>query len=162
MKSMRYKLTRELWSREHHYPIRDADDVERYIVDCQSFAPGDKLSFQDSHGQELASIREKVLSLKLVYAVYRDGKLFAEIVKDFSLFKDSFTVDVPGPNDYSVKGDFWNHEYDFIRSGKPVARVSKGFCTEEDCYGVEITEDEDDVVILATAVVLELIMHEQV
>ena len=32
---------------------------------------------------------------------------FAEVIKEFSWFKSKFTLDVPGPNDYTIGGSFW-------------------------------------------------------
>ena len=66
-------------------------------------------------------------------------------------------VDVPGPNDYEVTGNFWGHEYTFTRSAREVARVSKKFFSWADTYGIDIVEGEDDVTILATAAVLDLV-----
>jgi len=54
-----------------------------------------------------------------------NGQKFAEVIKEFSWFKQSFTLDVPGPNDYTIQGDFWSHEYTFTRFGKTVATSQK-------------------------------------
>ena len=51
----------------------------------------------------------------------------------------------------------WDHEYQFIRQGREVAHVSKAFFTWSDTYGIDIIDGEDDVTILATAVVIDLV-----
>jgi len=126
-------------------------------VDGKAFSIGDKLSFQDMHGNELAYISQKILSFKRRYKIYRGENLFAEVVKELTFFKDKYTVDIPGPNDYEVSGDFWDHEYRFIRNGREVAQVSKKFFTWSDTYGIDIVDGEDDITILATAVVIDLV-----
>jgi len=151
------KIEQKIWALGDDFSIKDETGKDVYFVDGKGFSFGDKLSFQDMNGNELAYISEKVFSFKETYEIHRNGELFAEVVKDFSLFKDKFTVDIPGPNDYEVTGDFWNHEYKFVRMGREVAYVSKEYFSFKDTYGIDIVEGEDDITILATAVVIELV-----
>jgi uncharacterized protein YxjI len=83
------------------------------------------------------------------------------VVKELTFFKDQFTVDIPGPNDYEVTGNFWDHEYRFVRSGRHVASVSKAYFTWADTYGVDILDGEDDITILATVIVIDLVHDDQ-
>lgn len=154
---MRYRMKQKLWAMGDDFTIRDERDNDVFLVDGKAFSLGDKLSFRDLAGNELAYISQKLLSFKKRYDIYRDGQLFAEVVKELSLFKDKYTVDIPGPNDYEVKGNFWDHEYKFIRQGQEVAHVSKAFFTWADTYGIDIVSGEDHVTILATAVVIDLV-----
>ena len=154
---MRYQMKQELWTLGNDFTIRDAAGSDVFRLDGKAFSFGDKLSFQDMDGRELAYIAQRLLSFRTVYEIYRSGSLFAEVVKEFAFFKDKYTVDIPGPNDYEVTGNFWGHEYTFTRSGREVARVSKEFFSWADTYGIDIVDGEDDVTILATAVVLDMV-----
>ena len=78
----------------------------------------------------------------------------------FTFFHCKFTVDVPGPDDLEAEGDFLDHEYQFTRGGTTVASVSKQWFSWSDTYGVEIAEGEDDVLILASTVVIDMACHE--
>jgi len=158
---MRYQMTQKLFALGDDFTIKDAEGHDVFFIDGKAFSLGDKLSFQDMKGNELAHISQKLLSLKARYEIYRNGELFAEVAKEFTFFKDKYTVDIPGPNDYEVSGDFWDHEYTFIRTGKDVAWVSKDFFTFADSYGIDIAEGEDDITILATAVVIDLVNQDE-
>ena len=46
------------------------------------------------------------------------------------------------------------------RQGREVARVSKAYFSWSDTYGIDIDDDEDDITILATAVVIDLVCHD--
>jgi uncharacterized protein YxjI len=95
-------------------------------VDGKALSFGDKLSFQDMAGNELAFIRQKLMSWGPTYEIYRDGKLAAVVKKDhFTFFRCSYTVDVPGPDDLEAQGDFMDHDYTFTRGGRQAAQVSK-------------------------------------
>src|SRR5210317_1982544 len=152
---MRYQMKQKMFAMGDDFTIKDAEGNDVFFVDGKAFSFGDKLSFQDMQGQELAYIAQKMMSFKKKYEIYRNNSLFAEVVKEFSFFKDKYTVDIPGPNDYEVRGNFWDHEYQFIRQGREVAHVSSELFTFSDTYGIDIVDGEDDITILATAVVID-------
>ena len=111
-------------------------------------------------GAELAFIREKLLSWGPTYEITRDGKLLAVVKKQlFTLFHCKFTVDVPGPDDLEAEGNFTDMEYTFTRGGSRVAEVSKRWFAFADTYGVDIADGEDEVLILASTVVIDMICH---
>jgi len=68
-------------------------------------------------------------------------------------------VDVPGPDDLEANGDFLDHEYSLARGGTTVAAVSKRLFSWTDTYGVDIAEGEDDVLTLASTVVIDMVCH---
>ncbi len=118
------------------------------------------LSFQDMAGNELAFIRQKLLSWGPNYEISKGDQLLATVTKElFTFFKCTFTVDVPGPNDLQAQGDFLDHQYVFTRNGSQVAEVSKQWFTLGDTYGVQISQGEDDVLILASTVVIDMACH---
>lgn len=158
---MRYVIREKFWSWGDDFHIYDEHQQPVYFVDGQAFSWGDKLSFQDMHGNELAFISQKMFSWKPKYEIYRDGELFAVVVKEFSWLNKTFTLDVPGPNDYSIEGKFWQRNYEFIRSERSVAVVSKAFWTWSDTYGVETIDGEDDVSILCAAIVIDQVLHDE-
>ncbi len=154
---MLYVMKQKLWAMGDDYTITNENGEPVFFIDGKALSFGDKLSFQDMAGNELAFISQKVFSFKKKYEIYRSGSLFAEITKELTFFKDIYTVDIPGPNDYEVRGNFWDHEYSFYRFGAEVAQVSKQYFTWADTYGINIAPGEDDITILATAVVIDQI-----
>lgn len=142
------------------FTIKYADGRDAYYVDGKVFSFGDKLSFQDMSGRELAVVDQKLLSFGPQYEIIRNGRTVATVKKHlFTFFRHKFTVDVPGPDDLEAAGDFLDHEYTFQRHGREVARVSKRWFSWSDTYGIDIDEGEDDVLILAGAVVIDLVSH---
>jgi uncharacterized protein YxjI len=142
------------------FTIKNADGQDVFYVDGKALSFGDKLSFKDNDGKELAFIDQKLLSFGPQYEVIRNGETVAVVKKHlFTLFRAKFTVDVPGPNDLEARGNFLDHEYTFERGGREVAQVSKKWFSFADTYAVDIDEGEDDVLILASAVVIDLVSH---
>ena len=94
------------------------------------------------------------------YEIYRGGRQAAVVKKKlFTLFRNRFSIDVPGPDDLEAVGDFINKDYAFHRGGREVARVSKKWFRMSDTYGIDVAAGEDDVLILASAVVIDLCVH---
>ena len=160
---MRYQIKEKLLSFGDDFRIKDHDGRDVYFVDGRAFnLLREKLSFQDMQGRELAFIRERVLTLRKSYEIHRDGRLAAVVKKDlFNLFRCHFTVDVPGPDDLEATGSFLDREYIFKRGGKVVATVSLKWFAFADAYGVDICEGEDDILILASTVVIDQICHDK-
>ena len=80
-------------------------------------------------------------------------------MKKIALFNDKYVVNIPGPDNYKVTGNFGNYEYTFTRNGRKVASVSKKFFSWSDTYGIAIAPGEDDILILAAAVVIDMASH---
>jgi uncharacterized protein YxjI len=157
---VRYMMRERILSWGDDFTIKDADGRDAYYVDGKVFSFGDKLSFKDSEGKELVRIDQKLLSIGPQYEIIRGGETVAVVKKRlFTLFRARFTVDVPGPDDLEARGNFLDHEYAFERGGREVARVSKKWFRLADTYAVDIDEGQDDVLILAAAVVIDLVSH---
>ena len=157
---MRYVMKQKLLAFGDDFTIQDESGRDAYFVDGKAFSIGDKLSFQDMQRNELAFIKQKLFAWGKTYEIYRSGVLAAVVKKElFTLFKCRFTVDVPGPDDLEATGDFLDHEYQFTRGDRAVAVVSKQWFALRDTYGIEVTEGEDPVLVLASAVVIDMACH---
>ena len=157
---MRYMMRQRILSWGDDFSIKDADGQEMYYIDGKVFSFGNKLSIKDRSGAELARINQKLLSLGPQYEIISGGETVAVVKKHlFTPFRARFTVDVPGPDDLEATGDFLDHEYVFERGGQVVARVSKKWFSLADTYAVDVDEGQDDVLVLASAVVIDLVSH---
>jgi len=154
---MRYVMKQRVWSMADEFTIKNQLDEDVARVIGKSFSLGDKLTFYDVLGNELAYIEQKLMSWGPTYEIYRSGALAATVKKKFTFLRSEFTIDVPGPDDLTAEGDFTGHEYFFLRGGQTVATVSKQWWTWSDTYGVELLDSEDAVLILATTVVIDMI-----
>ena len=161
----RYRLRQKMFSFGDDYTIQDDAGRDAFYIDGKVFSIGDKLSFQDMKGNELARIHQKLLSIGKTYEIEwsggpAGGTQRATVQKHlFTLFRAAFTIDVPGPGDLEAQGNLTDHEYTFTRGGQTVATVSKRWFSMTDSYGVDIADGEDVVLILASAVVIDLCCH---
>jgi uncharacterized protein YxjI len=158
---MRYLMKQQFFSWGNDFTIQDASGNDAFVVDGKVFSVGAQLSFKDLAGNELVHIKQRLLSWGPTYEIYKGDQVQAVIKKSvFTLFTCKFTVDVPGPDDLEAKGDFLDIEYEIHRGARQVASVSKRWFSLSDTYGVDIADGEDDVLILASAVVIDMACHE--
>jgi uncharacterized protein YxjI len=159
---MCYLMKQKLFAWGDDFYIKDETGRDAFFVDGKGFSFGDQLSFPDLAGNELVYIKQRLLAWGPTYELYRGDQLFAVVSKElFTFFSCRFTVDVAGPDDLEAEGDFLDHEYVFNRGGNTVAAVSKEWFSWSDTYGVDIAKGEDDVLILASTVVIDMACHDK-
>jgi uncharacterized protein YxjI len=126
-------------------------------VDGKVFSLHDRLVLRDPTGQELAQVHRRMVALRPTYVISVGGEPVAEIRKHFfTPFRDKFTIDIPGPDDLEMSGNLFDHEYEITQGGALVATVSKHWLTIRDTYAVDVAPGQDDLLIVASVLALDL------
>src|SRR5258708_2586277 len=160
--AVRYVIREKLFHLTEDSAITDDQGQPRYQVDGKLFSLHNTLVMRDLAGNEVARIRRQLIAFTPTYDITRGGEELAEVRKRlFSLFGERLTIDIPGPDDLEVQGEPFEHEYTISRGGQIVATVSKRWLALSDTYGVDVAPGEDDVLILASVLVLDLVEDNQ-
>jgi uncharacterized protein YxjI len=159
---MRFILKERIFSLRESYYIRDEDGNELFEVTGRLLSLRDKLTLSDRQGNTLATITQKLLALRPVYTISRNGQPDAKVKKDFiNILREGFSVDMEGDlPDLRIQGDIFEHSYTISRDGVTVAQASKKWISLRDSYVVDIAAEEDIVLLLACAIVVDRITHE--
>ena len=89
-----------------------------------------------------------------------DGKTIATVKKDLiNVLRDHWAIKVKGGPDLDVKGNVLDLNYQIKEGRHEVAEVSKKFFRMRDTYGVEIQLGQNDILILAVTVALDMMAH---
>ena len=160
---MRYVIKQKVWTYRDRFSIRDQSGKKVYRVKGKLISVGDKLTLRSMDGERLASIRQKVVSRVPRYRIRRGGKLLAETKKrPLSVIKDRFKVNMKdGSPKLEIVGNLFDYEYTVRRRGQKVARISKQWVSFTDSYGIQVDKGEDDVLILACAIIIDMICHDE-
>ena len=154
---MRYIIREPFLRLGEDSDITDEQGQPVYHVDGKVLTLHDTLIVRDLAGTEVARVRRQLVALRPTYEITSQGKEVAEVRKKLlSPFVDRFTIDIPGPDDLSMTGDLFEHEYTIRRGDQVVATVSKRWLSLTDTYGVDIAPGEDDVLILTSVLALDL------
>ena len=137
--------------------ITDDRGRAAFQVDGKVLSLRDRLVIRDPEGREVAQVHRKLAALRPTYKVTIGGEDAAEVRKRlFTPFGDRFTIDVPGPDDLEMAGDLFDHEFSIRRGDQVVATVSKRWFSMRDTYAVDVAAGQDDLLILASVLALDL------
>ena len=154
---MRYVIREKFFHLGEDSQITDESGRPVYEVNGKILSLHNTLVMRDMSGQEVATIKRQLISLAPTYTIDWPGVGEAEVRKHFiNLFGDHYTIDIPGPHDLELNGNLFDHEYQVSRDGAVVATVSKRWISLTDTYGVETAPGEDDVLILASVLALDV------
>ncbi len=153
----RYLIREHLFRLGEDSTVTDASGTPVLHVDGKVMTMRDRLVLRDPAGREVAGVRRKLVALRPTYEIEIAGKDAAQVVKHlFTPFRDKYTIDIPGPDDLEMSGNLFDHDFVVRRGGNIVATVSKAWLTVRDTYGVEIAPGEDDLLLLASILALDL------
>jgi uncharacterized protein YxjI len=154
---MRYLIRERFFRLGEDSQVTDEHGRPVLEVDGKVLSLHDRLVLRDPEGTEVAQVHRKLVALRPTYEISVAGQEVAEVRKHlFTPFRDRFTIDVPGPDDLEMTGDLFDHEYAIRRGDQTVATVSKRWFSMRDTYAVDVAPGQDDVLILASVLALDL------
>jgi len=161
--STRYKIRQKLFSIGDDFWIENQSGEKVYKVDGKALRIRKTLEFEDANGKKLAQIKERLLSIKETMVIEDPkGRDIATVKKALiSPLRDKWNVNVKGGADLVVQGNILDLEYNIKQGRKKVAEVSKKWFTITDTYGVEIEDGQNDILILAIAVAIDMMAHDE-
>lgn len=161
--STRYKIRQKLFSIGDDFWIENQHGQKVFKVDGKALRLRETLIFEDMDGEKLCQIQERWLPIKETMAI--DGPVGEQmaVVKKALLtpLRDKWDVKVKDGPDLDVQGDILDHEYSIKQGWKKVAEVSKKWFRLTDTYGVEIDPGQNDILILAIAIAIDMMAHDE-
>ena len=159
----RYKIRQNLISIGDDFWIEDEEGKRVFKVDGKVLRIRKTLVFEDVNGRKLAQIQERLLTIKDTMAIEdANGNPLATVKKALiAPLRDRWSVTVKNGPDLDVQGDILDHEYSIKQGRKKIAEVSKKWLSLTDTYGVEIDPGQNDILILAVAIAIDMMAHDE-
>lgn len=157
---MRYQVRQKIFSIGDKFTIRDESMNDIYMVKRQILSFGKKLRIYDMAENELCYIEQRLFRLLPEYDIYLEGQHVAGVRKKFAIFKNDFIID-SSLGQYYADGNIFAHEFAIYKDGVPVAHVSKKFFSLTDTYGVDIDDSENQLLLLALVIVIDMVCHDR-
>jgi uncharacterized protein YxjI len=157
----RYKIRQNLISIGDDFWIENQEGKKVFKVDGKVFRIRKTLIFEDLNGKTLCTIKERLLTVRDTMTVDgSDGEQMAVIKKALiAPLRDRWAVKVKDGADLDVQGNIFDHEYSIKQGRDKVAEVSKKWFSITDTYGVEVDPGQNDILILAVAVAIDMMAH---
>jgi len=156
-----YQMRQRLASIGDDYDIHNDRGERVFHVNGKALRVRQTLLFEDAHGHELCKIQERMMRVKDTMAIEGpNGETLATVKKALiTPLRDRWTVKVGAGPDLEIQGNILDHEYEMEAGGHKVAEVSKKWFRVADSYGVEIAPGQNDVVILAATVAVDMMAN---
>lgn len=155
---MKLCIQQAVFSWVDRFSITDEWGNERYYAEGEFFSWGKKLHVYNNRGEEIAFIEQKLFSFLPTYFIHASGQESLCVIKEFTFFRPSYTIE--GKN-WTVDGEFWEHEYTVTDGDGIVFQVSKEWFTWGDCYQLVIASPKDEITALCTALVIDCVTAQQ-
>ena len=161
--SNRYQLREDLISIGDDFWIENENGQRVFRVDGKVLRISKTYAFLDMAGNTLCRIKERLLTIKDTMEIEdAEGQEMAVIRKALiSPLRDRWNVKVRNSPDLDVQGNILDHEYTISQGRQRIAEVSKKWFRLTDTYGVEIADNQNDILILATVVAMDAMTHER-
>jgi len=154
----RYQMREKLISIGQDAYIEDTNGQKVFHVDGKVMRIRDTLFFKDMQGNTLAKIQERKLRIKDTMEIEGPhGEHLATVKKALiTPVRERWVAKIGDGPDLEVQGNILDHEYQISAGRQKVAEVSKRWFRIRDTYGVEIAPEQNDIVILAITVAIDM------
>jgi len=160
--AVQYQMRQRLVSIGDDFWIENSRGERAFKVDGKALRVRQTLIFEDAHGQALCKIQERMLRIKDTMEIEGPGGEHLATVKKALItpVRERLSANIAGGPDLDVQGNIVDHEYTIEAGRTKVAEVSKKWFRLRDTYGVEIAPGQNDALILAITVCIDMMTHE--
>jgi uncharacterized protein YxjI len=158
----RYQMREKLVSIGDDFWIENEAGQRVFKVDGKALRLRKTLKFEDAQGRELCQIQEKVARIKESMEIEGpNGEQLAMVKKALiTPLRERWVAKIGNGPDLDVQGNILDHEYTIEEGRNKIAEVSKKWFRVRDTYGVEIEPGQNDILILAITVCVDMMAHD--
>jgi uncharacterized protein YxjI len=150
---MRLYIKQKVFSWRDSFAVKDDAQRDRWFAKGEIFTLGRKLRVYDASGAEVAFIRQKLISFLPRYYIEMNGMVY-EFVKEFTLLRPRYSI---RNLDWTINGNFFEHDYAVSSSGGDIMRMSKAWLSWGDFYELNISNDKNELLCLCVALAIDCI-----
>ena len=159
---MRYLVREKVFSIGDDFWVTDEQGSEAFLVDGKALRLRATFELKDRSRAIVAPVRKKLLAIRDSMDIERDGAVIATVKKAvFSPLHHRSVVELPGGGELEAVGNITDKEFEIRSGGAVLAQVSRSWFRMRDTYGVDVAPGQDDALMLAVAVCLDRIHHDE-
>ena len=114
---------------------------------------GHCLKIFDACGNEIGTVKERVLTWLPKFELYLGNQYVGCISKEFSFFRPRYNIDCNG---WHIEGDFFEWDYNIVNpAGQRIATVSKELFQWTDTYVIDVQNPQDALCALMLVLAID-------
>jgi uncharacterized protein YxjI len=157
----RYMMHQRIFALGQDFWINNAAGERVFKIEGKVRLIKESLKFRDARGNLLYKLDEKVLRIRESFDILHPNNQVAARVYNaiFDPLRERITIEIPGGENMLTMGKVLWAQYDILRNAQPVAKISKQFSwIGRDQYVVDVIQGEDDCLMLAITVVIDMMV----
>jgi len=151
-------LKQKVFSLKDRFTIKNEVGDDVYAVEGKFISLGKKLHILDRNGEEVAFVRQELLTLMPKYTVEQHGEAVAQIQKKLSFLKPKYVV---SGLDWTVEGDFFAHDYAVFSGEQQIVSIHKKWMSWGDTFELNIDDDADPALVVAVVLAIDAVLDAQ-
>lgn len=152
---MKLYIKQKVLSFRNQFTVKDGNGRTRYTVKGELISLGKRLHIYDAQGQEIALLKQKIISFMPRFIVNVRGEDCAQIVKKFTLFRPQYHVD---GLDWTIDGRIMEHDYTIRKGHHTIAQIHKVWMSWGDSYEMEIDDSADELTAVAVVLAIDAVL----
>lgn len=162
MGGMRYLVREKIFSIGGDFWVTDEQGNQAFFVDGKALSLRQTFELQDTSGAVVATIRKKLWSWRDTMEIERNGTVYATVQPAlFSPLHHRTDIQLADGSELEAVGNFLEKEFEIRQGGTVVAQVSRSWFQLRDTYAVDVPTGGDAALMIAIAVSLDRIEHDQ-
>jgi uncharacterized protein YxjI len=159
---MRYLVRERIFSIGDDFWITDEQGNKVFLVDGKALSLRHTFELKDTSGAVLATVHKKLIAVLDEMEIKHDGQVVATVRRAvFSPLHHRSVIHLAGGEELEAVGNIIDKEFEIRDGGRVLARISRSWFRIRDTYGVDVAPGENDALILAIAVCLDRIHHDE-
>lgn len=149
---MKLLFKQRLFSWFDSYDIYNEAGETVYTVKGQ-LSWGHCLKIFDTYGNEIGTVKERILTFLPKFEIYLEDKYIGCISKEFTFLKPKYNIDYNG---WHIEGDFFEWDYSILsQGGQNIATVSKQLFNLTDTYIIDVNDSQDSLCALMLVLAID-------
>ncbi len=149
-----FQLKQELWSLGGRFNISDETGMPYYQCEGSLFRVPKRFTITDMQGNLVSQIEKEFLTFLPKFKVnLACGESFF-VRKEWTLFKPRYRID---NLNMVIQGDFWDMDFDLVRDGQLVARISQEWFRLTSTYNIEVYDDSYADLVISLVVAIDYV-----
>jgi uncharacterized protein YxjI len=159
---MRYVVRQKMFAIGDDFWVTDELGNRVFLVDGKAMRLRETLELKDASGGVVATVRKKLLAMRDTMEIERGGAVVATVRKALlSPLRHRSVIDLVDGGQIEAVGNIFDLEFEIRDGGRVLAQVSRAWFRLRDTYGVDVAPGVDDALMIAIAVCLDRIHHDE-
>ena len=152
---MRLYMKQKVFALKDRFTIKNEAEEDVYTVEGKFISLGKKLHILDTNGEEVAFVKQELLTFMPKFTVLQNGEEVAQIQKKMSFLKPKYVVT---GLDWTIEGDVFGHDYTIFSGENAIVSIHKKWMSWGDTFELDLADAADVPLTVAVVLAIDAVM----